>query len=106
MRQENSPMKNSSTTCVNPSTEPEDSEVTPLARPLIAAITFYQRVTASRISACRFYPSCSNYALEAIATHGALRGSALALRRISRCRPLGPHGVDLVPVPKHKRSTP
>ena len=77
-------MKNSSTTCVNPSTEPEDSEVTPLARPLIAAITFYQRVTASRVSACRFYPSCSNYALEAIATHGALRGSALALRRISR----------------------
>jgi putative membrane protein insertion efficiency factor len=90
---------------VNPSTEPEHSEVTPLARPLIAVITFYQRVTAGRVSACRFYPSCSSYAHEAIAAHGALRGSALALRRISRCRPLGPHGVDLVPVPKPTRST-
>jgi uncharacterized protein len=98
-------MKNSSITCVNPSAEPEHSEVTALARPLIAALTFYQRVTAGRVSACRFYPSCSSYAQEAIATHGALRGSALALRRISRCRPLGPHGVDLVPVPKHTRSS-
>jgi uncharacterized protein len=98
-------MKNSSITCVNPSAEPERSEVTAFARPLIAAITLYQRVTAGRVSACRFYPSCSSYALEAIATHGALRGSALALRRISRCRPLGPHGVDLVPVPTHTRSS-
>ena len=98
-------MKNSSITCVNPSIEPERSEITPFARPLIAALTFYQRVTAGRVSACRFYPSCSNYAQEAIATHGALRGSALALRRISRCRPLGPHGVDLVPVPKLVRSS-
>jgi uncharacterized protein len=97
-------MKNCSITCVNPSTEPEPSELTPLARPLIAVITFYQRVTAGRVSACRFYPSCSSYAKEALATHGALRGGALALRRISRCRPLGPHGVDLVPVPTHTRS--
>lgn len=98
-------MKNSSITCVNPSTEPEPSEISALARPLIAALTFYQRLTAGRVSACRFYPSCSTYAQEAITTHGALRGSALALRRISRCRPLGPHGVDLVPVPTHTRSS-
>jgi uncharacterized protein len=96
-------MKNSSVTCMTPSTEPERSEVTACARPLIAAITLYQRFTAGRVSACRFYPSCSSYALEAIETHGALRGSALALRRIARCRPLGPHGVDLVPVPKRVR---
>ena len=90
-------MTNSSITCVNPSTEPEHSEVTPLARPLIAAITFYQRATSGRVSACRFYPSCSQYALEAVQVHGAWRGGLLAIRRVLRCRPLGPHGVDLVP---------
>jgi putative membrane protein insertion efficiency factor len=97
-------MKNSSITCVPPSIEPERFEHTALARPLIAVITLYQRMTSGRVSACRFYPSCSSYALEAITSHGAVRGSALALRRISRCRPLGPHGVDLVPVPHTKRS--
>jgi putative membrane protein insertion efficiency factor len=54
-------------------------------------------MTAYRVSACRFYPSCSSYGLEAIEVHGAWRGGALAIRRLSRCRPLGPHGVDLVP---------
>jgi putative membrane protein insertion efficiency factor len=67
-------------------------------------IRTYQRITAGRVSACRFYPSCSNYALEAIELHGAWRGFGLALRRLSRCRPFGPHGVDLVPHP-HARST-
>ncbi len=51
---------------------------------------------------CRFYPSCSNYALEAIETHGALKGSCLAARRIIRCHPFHPGGVD--PVPPVKRS--
>ena len=46
---------------------------------------------------CRFYPSCSEYAIEALQKHGALRGSWLALRRIGKCHPLGPAGVDLVP---------
>jgi putative membrane protein insertion efficiency factor len=97
-------MKNSSTTFANPSIEPALSDLTPAARTLLKAISIYQRLTAGRVSACRFYPSCSAYAHEAIATHGALRGSALALRRLSRCRPLGPHGVDLVP-PTQARST-
>jgi len=68
-----------------------------VARGLMVAIAGYQKLRAGRISPCRFYPSCSEYALEALSVNGALRGSLLAGRRILRCRPLGPHGVDLVP---------
>ena len=70
----------------------------------LALITAYQR-TASPVlpvlfgpaCGCRFYPSCSHYAAEAIATHGTLRGSWLAARRLLKCTPLHPGGVDLVP---------
>ena len=72
---------------------------------LVKVIKAYQKLTSGRPSPCRFYPSCSNYAAEAIETHGAWRGVGLAARRLSRCRPLGPHGVDLVPEPKQARST-
>ena len=53
---------------------------------------------------CRFYPSCSSYAREAIETHGAWRGSRLAIRRILRCNPWHPGGVDPVP-PAPMRNT-
>jgi putative membrane protein insertion efficiency factor len=52
---------------------------------------------------CRFYPSCSNYAIEALRVHGAGRGSWLAARRICRCHPWHPGGVD--PVPPRQSST-
>jgi putative membrane protein insertion efficiency factor len=47
--------------------------------------------------ACRFKPSCSEYAQQAIATYGVMRGSAMAARRLARCHPLGGHGYDPVP---------
>lgn len=68
------------------------------ARALLAALAFY-RATLSRLlpRACRFVPSCSEYAAEAVRTHGAASGSWLALRRLLRCHPLGGHGLDPVP---------
>jgi hypothetical protein len=97
-------MTNSNTTSAKQSPVPVDAKSSMPARLLLRLVRFYRQLTAGRPSPCRFYPSCSQYADEAIVTHGALRGSALALRRISRCRPLGPHGVDLVPLPKKARS--
>jgi uncharacterized protein len=67
------------------------------ARLMTAAIRFYQRARTGRPSPCRYWPSCSQYALEAIERHGATRGGWLATRRISRCHPWGGHGVDPVP---------
>ena len=70
------------------------------ARLLIILIRAYQVVLSPFLGgACRFVPSCSAYAIEAIAVHGARRGSVLALRRLSRCHPLGRAGFDPVPIP-------
>jgi uncharacterized protein len=67
------------------------------ARALLSLVRLYQGVRAGRPSGCRFVPSCSEYAAEALSTHGAWRGSLLVVRRISRCHPLGGHGFDPVP---------
>ena len=64
---------------------------------LVDAIRGYQAARFNRPSPCRFVPSCSEYAIEAITNHGALRGTWLAVRRIGRCRPAGGRGVDPVP---------
>ena len=52
---------------------------------------------------CRFLPTCSEYALEALERHGAFRGSWLTVRRLLRCRPGGGHGYDPVPEPRERR---
>jgi uncharacterized protein len=61
----------------------------------------YQGAASGRVSPCRFYPSCSTYAAEAFAEHGFWTGLSLTARRLLRCRPFGPHGVDLVPLHVH-----
>lgn len=75
------------------------------ARALIAPIRLYQRWISPLLPpSCRFYPSCSQYALEAIGVHGALRGTGLAVWRLLKCNPFGPHGLD--PVPPRRATTP
>jgi putative membrane protein insertion efficiency factor len=70
------------------------------AKLLILLIRAYQVVLSPFLGGtCRFLPTCSAYAIEAVERHGALRGSMLAARRLSRCHPLGRAGVDPVPVP-------
>ncbi len=66
-------------------------------RLLLGFVHAYQGFRAGRPSPCRFSPSCSTYAAEALTRHGSLRGSWLAVRRLGRCHPLGGFGADPVP---------
>lgn len=69
-----------------------------VGKAMIVAIRGYQRFISPGLpAACRFYPSCSAYAATAIERHGARRGLWLAVRRLSRCHPLHPGGIDPVP---------
>lgn len=72
---------------------------------LTAPITLYRWTAPLRQSRCRFYPSCSTYAVEALREHGALRGSWLAIRRLLRCHPWNLGGIDPVP-PRECAHTP
>ena len=72
---------------------------TRVADRMIAAIRVYQRdISPKRPPCCRFSPSCSHYAVEALQRHGALRGGWLTVRRLVRCRPGGAGGPDPVPL--------
>jgi uncharacterized protein len=69
-------------------------------RLLVAVLTAYRRWVSPMMGPhCRFSPSCSEYAIEAIRTHGAARGSWLAARRVAKCQPFFTGGYD--PVPAH-----
>jgi putative membrane protein insertion efficiency factor len=75
-----------------------DSQVSIAARALIAPIAGYRRFISPLLGPrCRFYPSCSQYALEALRVHGAARGLWLTVCRLARCHPFNPGGYDPVP---------
>ncbi|HKK91721.1 MAG TPA: membrane protein insertion efficiency factor YidD [Desulfobacteraceae bacterium] len=66
---------------------------------LIIFIRVYQCcISPFTISSCRFYPSCSHYALEAVTVHGSVKGALLSIKRVLKCHPFHPGGFD--PVPK------
>lgn len=69
---------------------------------MLRAIEWYQQLRQGALSPCRFFPSCSNYAHEAIDQHGAWRGGWLTAKRLVRCRPFGPSGYDPVPLCSHE----
>lgn len=72
--------------------------MTPLAWALSLPVRGYRLLFSPWVGhGCRFHPTCSAYALEALAKHGGIRGSWLAVRRIARCNPWGGSGIDNVP---------
>ena len=82
-----------------PDTPPQPARAGLVTAALLAAIRAYKVFVSPYFAAgsCRFTPSCADYASQAIAMHGARRGSWLAVRRLARCRPWGGHGFDPIP---------
>lgn len=71
---------------------------------IIKAIRFYQRkISPLFLPRCRYYPTCSQYALEAVERFGVIKGSILSVSRLLRCNPLFPGGYDPVPRKKEKK---
>ena len=69
-----------------------------MRRVAVALLRLYKLVLSPFLPpACRFYPTCSQYAAQAIEKHGVLRGGILAAKRLARCHPFNPGGVDPVP---------
>ncbi|NRB05343.1 MAG: membrane protein insertion efficiency factor YidD [Rhodobacteraceae bacterium] len=79
--------------------------MTPLAWILALPVKGYRLVFSPWVGHnCRYHPTCSAYALEALEKHGGLKGGWLAARRIMRCHPWGSSGIDNVPEPKRRKS--
>jgi putative membrane protein insertion efficiency factor len=75
-----------------------------IALPLLAIVKFYQLFISPLLGQnCRFHPTCSCYAHEALVRHGAFKGSWLAIKRIVKCQPMHPGGIDNVPPAKDKQ---
>ncbi|MES9944895.1 membrane protein insertion efficiency factor YidD [Candidatus Thiodiazotropha sp. CDECU1] len=75
-----------------------------MRRIVISLIKLYQTILSPFVGQhCRFYPSCSSYALEALEKHGVVRGLWLSIKRVSRCHPWHEGGVDPVPEPRRKQ---
>jgi putative membrane protein insertion efficiency factor len=93
---------------VAPVTAPQSAEAAPrptlLARLLMLPVRAWRLVSVHLPPRCRFHPSCSQYALDALTLHGGRRGTWLAMRRVARCHPWHPGGFDPVPEP-NVRST-
>lgn len=78
----------------------------PAARLLLALVSVYRRWVSPLLGPrCRFLPTCSEYAGQALAEHGALRGGWLAVRRVGRCHPFHPGGLDPVPPARRRSAT-
>jgi len=74
-----------------------------MKRGLLRALGAYQQYRQLQPPACRYLPTCSAYVIEAIETHGTIRGGFFGLRRVCRCHPLGGRGYDPVPAPRELR---
>jgi putative membrane protein insertion efficiency factor len=93
------------------STSASAGHATLVTRALLALVHLYQRFVSPALvwtmgPRCRFFPSCSCYASDALRMHGALHGSWLAARRVLRCHPFHPGGFDPVPLPASSGARP
>ena len=71
-----------------------------MKKAIIKLIRAYQRAPLPTHKACKYYPTCSNYAIKALEIHGAFKGTLLTIWRILRCNPFSKGGIDNVPVKK------
>ena len=75
-----------------------------IAKALVALVRVYQLLLSPLLGGqCRFEPSCSRYAVACLEAHGALRGSLLSVKRLCKCHPFHPGGIDLPPAPRAPR---
>ncbi len=82
---------------VSPTSDERVSRRSPIAWLMLGLLRLYRWTALVRQPRCRFYPSCSTYAVQAVREHGGLHGTWLAIRRVGRCHPWNPGGVDPVP---------